>query len=40
MLFANKASGITSMEDLLEKSKANPNSIKMGMSSEIGRAHV
>ena len=24
MLFANKASGITSMEDLLEKSKANP----------------
>lgn len=37
MLFANKASGITSMEDLLEKSKANPNTIKMGMSS--GRQH-
>lgn len=39
MLFANKASGITSMEDLLEKSKANPNSIKMGMSSG-GNTHV
>lgn len=30
MLFANKASGITSMEDLLEKSQANPNTIKNG----------
>ena len=39
MLFANKASGITSMEDLLEKSKANPNTIKMGMSSG-GNTHV
>lgn len=39
MLFANKQSGITSMEDLLEKSKANPGTIKMGMSSG-GNTHV
>lgn len=39
MLFANKASGITSLEDLMEKSKAAPNSIKMGMSSG-GNTHV
>lgn len=39
MLFASKASGITSMEDLYEKSNANPNTIKMGMSSG-GNTHV
>ena len=35
----NMQSGITSMEDLLEKSKANPGTIKMGMSSG-GNTHV
>lgn len=39
MLFANKASGITSIDDLYEKSQANPGQIKLGMSSG-GNTHV
>lgn len=39
MLFASKASGITSLDDLYEKSNAAPNTIKMGMSSG-GNTHV
>ena len=39
MLFASKESGITSLEDLMEKSQANPGVIKMGMSSG-GNTHV
>lgn len=39
MLFANKNSGITSIDDLYEKSQANPGQIKLGMSSG-GNTHV
>lgn len=39
MLFANKASGITSMDELYEKSQANPGQIKLGMASG-GNTHV
>lgn len=39
MIFANKASGITSLDDLAAKSQENPGKIKLGMSSG-GNTHV
>lgn len=39
MLFASKASGITSLEDLAAKTKENPGKLKLGMSSG-GMTHV